>query len=154
MNALQTKRFASRLRGRRQPTDSGEPTDFNAYSAYMNYEPGDYEGFPVKGYPWGKTDFFSKLSKLGEDKPMPAEFGHQLFEDPPDWDSLIRGKCTLEEMKAIQSCLSYFHGCHDNFVRMKDWREHTESEAADAVRLRLGGFGGSPSWGVGASAGA
>ena len=34
---------------------------------------------------------------------MPAEFGHQLFEDPPDWDSLIRGKCTLEEMQAIQS---------------------------------------------------
>lgn len=119
MNALQTKRFASRLRGRQ------EPTDFNAYSAYMNYEPGDHEGFPVKGYPWGKTDFFSKLSKLGAEKPFPAEFGHQLFEDPPDWDNVIRGKCTLEEMKSIESCLSYFHGCYANFKQMHEWRLHT-----------------------------
>jgi len=119
------------------------------YVAGADYKP----GFPVAGYPWGQTDFTSKLKALGADHRMPAEFGHQLFEDPPDWDSLIRGKCTLEEMDAIQSCLSYFHGCHSNFVAMRDWRTNAEQEAADAVRLRLGGFGGSPSWGVGASAG-
>jgi hypothetical protein len=122
MNALQTGSRA-RLRGKRE-----EPTDFNAYSAYMNYVPGDHTGFPVKGYPWGKTDFFSKLKKFGEDKPMPAEFGHQLFEDPPDWENVMRGKCTLEEMKAIESCLSYFHGCHENFMRMHEWRLNTVSE--------------------------
>merc|ERR1719321_2420332 len=119
MNALQTKR----LRGRRD-----DPTDMHAFSAYVNYVPGDHAGFPVKGYPWGKTDFYSKLAKLGAENPMPSEFGHQLFEDPPDWESVIRGKCTYEEMLAIESCLSYFHGCHDNFLRMRDWRLNTVSE--------------------------
>jgi len=142
LNAVQRH---SKLRGQNPANDMT-----GGYEAGTDYKP----GFPIAGYPWGQTDFTSQLKALGKEHTMPAEFGHQLFEDPPDWDSLIRGKCTLEEMQAIQSCLSYFHGCHDNFVRMKDWREHTESEAADAVRLRLGGFGGSPSWGVGASAGA
>jgi hypothetical protein len=141
MNALQTSSsFMGRLRGKRQ-----EPTDFNAYSAYMNYVPGDHTGFPVKGYPWGKTDFFSKLKQLGEESPMPAEFGHQLFEDPPDWENVIRGKCTLEEMKSIESCLSYFHGCHENFMRMHEWRLHTVSETENYLDERLNG--GSSTWG-------
>lgn len=131
------------LRGR-TPT-AGDP----GYQSGQEYK----YGFPVPGYPWGQTDFASKLKKLGEDRELPNEFGHQLFEDPPDWDNLMRGKCTLEEMQAIESCMSYFHGCHDNFSRMKDWRENVESEAADALQSRLGGFGGSPSWGVGASGG-
>jgi hypothetical protein len=128
MNALQTGRSAGRLRGTASTSSREEPTDMDAYSAYMNYVPGDHEGFPVKGYPWGKTDFFSKLKKLGEERTMPGEFGHQLFEDPPDWENVIRGKCTLEEMKAIESCLSYFHGCHENFERMHEWRLNTVSD--------------------------
>jgi hypothetical protein len=133
LNVLQTK-----LRGR-QPTASG--TAYDASTAYNTFTgPKEGVGFPVDGYPWGKTDFLSKLAKMGEEPQMPNDFGHQLFDDPPDWESVIRGKCTLEEMKAIESCMSYFYGCHKNYEQMHAWRTNAVAVTDRYVKERLQGF--------------
>jgi len=57
-----------------------------------------------------------------------AEFGWRIFNEGPDWGSVLRGKCTVEEMDGLEQCLSYFWACDQNRKRLEKWSEATTRE--------------------------
>merc|ERR1719428_1700577 len=44
----------------------------------------------------------------------PEEFGWRIFDESPDWNAVLRGMCTLAEIKEMQEGLTYFWSCDSN----------------------------------------
>lgn len=59
---------------------------------------------------------------------QPEEFGWRIYDEGPDWDAVLRGVCTPEEMQGLEECLSYFWSCDANRMRIQNWMANTKKE--------------------------
>eukprot|EP00397_Hematodinium_sp_SG-2012_P051701 GEMP01060743.1.p1 GENE.GEMP01060743.1~~GEMP01060743.1.p1 ORF type:complete len:237 (+),score=60.45 GEMP01060743.1:58-768(+) len=75
------------------------------------------------------------LSFLEKNAPIVAKVGYRIFVESPDWESVMRGKCTIGEMSGLQDCMSYYWACDDNRERIRKWMKNMKRET-DSIGLR------------------
>lgn len=74
------------------------------------------------------ADWSERPPSFLQNAPTTAEFGYRIFDESPDWQSIMRGRCTLSEIQGLQECLSYFWACDGNRERIRNYLKNTERE--------------------------
>jgi len=133
-------RIASEMKHPQQPSEDGPAATRMTPSGFA---PGDDSA--NQGVDDGEVNFFQQMLGYGRKmlgsrraqqpysyqqppKYEPEEMGWRIFDESPDWSSVLRGMCSAQEITDMEEGLTYFWSCDSNRIKLDTWSRKVADE--------------------------